>query len=243
MTIQVCLLSHTPDPEKAVARAIRLCYSPRSILELDSSLAGKDLSVLLRKVISLGHHSVLEHASFTFGIEGVSRVMTHQLVRHRLASYSQQSQRYVEFKDSLEVVVPESIKRDRGFYRRYLKHCREAFSIYRDMCEGGIPAEDARYLFPSVAQTKIIVTMNARELRHFFRIRCCERAQWEIRGVAERMVGLVRDVAPSLFADSGPSCIGGPCPEGDMTCGRIKEVKARYRALKTAPSPKAQDPV
>ncbi len=231
MTIQVCLLSHTPDPEKAVARAIRLCYSPRSISELDSSLAGKDLSILLRKVISLGHHSVLEHASFTFGIEGGSRVMTHQLVRHRLASYSQQSQRYVEFKDALEVVVPESISRDRDLERRYLEHCGDAFSLYRDMCAGGIPAEDARYLFPAAAQTKIIVTMNARELRHFFRIRCCERAQWEIRSIAERMVSLARDAAVSLFSDSGPSCVGGPCPEGDMTCGKINEVRARYKAM------------
>jgi len=148
-----------------------------------------------------------------------------------LASYSQQSQRYVEFKDALEVVVPESISRDRDLERRYLEHCGDAFSLYRDMCEGGIPAEDARYLFPAAAQTKIIVTMNARELRHFFRIRCCERAQWEIRSIAGRMVSLARDAAASLFFDSGPSCVGGPCPEGDMTCGKINEVRARYKAM------------
>jgi thymidylate synthase (FAD) len=188
-----------------------------------------EIENLLLRVISLGHHSVLEHASFTFGIEGVSRAMTHQLVRHRVASYSQQSQRYVEFVEDLPRIVPESIKNNTMFNNQFEEHYKASFELYRSMCQSGIPAEDARYVLPSGTETKIIVTMNARELRHFFRIRCCRRAQWEIREVAEKMLRLVKVKAPALFADSGPSCICGPCPEGKLTCGEVNEVRIQYK--------------
>jgi thymidylate synthase (FAD) len=225
---RVVLLSHTPDPEGVVAQATRLCYSALGIPELASELEGQELSGLLSKVISLGHHSVLEHASFTFGIEGVSRVLTHQLVRHRVASYSQQSQRYVEFKDHLPIVVPESIAGDEEAEKRFRRHCEEGFALYRELCDAGVPAEDARYLLPNATETKIIVTMNGRELRHFFTLRCCERAQWEIRYLAEQMLALAAETAPLIFKGVGPSCISGPCPEGKLTCGNIREVRARY---------------
>lgn len=228
MAARAVLLSCTPDPEGVVARATRLCYSALGISELDQELEGKELSGLLSRVISLGHHSVLEHASFTFGIEGVSRVLTHQLVRHRIASYSQQSQRYVEFTEDLPVIVPDSIAENPEAKEKFRAHCRESFALYRELCEAGVRAEDARYLLPGATETKIIVTMNGRELRHFFRLRCCERAQWEIRRLAERMLALVKEVAPLLFEGVGPSCISGPCPEGKLTCGHIKEVRARY---------------
>ena len=232
MGAQVTLLSHTPDPEGVVARATKLCYSPLGIADLGSSLEGEDRARLLAKVISLGHHSVLEHASFTFGLEGVSRVLTHQLVRHRIASYSQQSQRYVEFKSGLPVVTPDSIGSREDLKGRFEKHCRDAYELYRGLCEAGVPAEDARYVFPNATETKIIVTMNGRELRHFFVLRCCERAQWEIRRVAERMLELARGAAPALFEGCGPSCLSAPCPEGKMTCGKTEEVRKKYGVKK-----------
>ncbi len=228
MGVQVTLLSFTPDPEGVVARATKLCYSPLGIADLTVEINSGDRSRLLRKVISLGHHSVLEHASFTFGIEGVSRVMTHQLVRHRIASFSQQSQRYVEFTDTLPVVVPESVFANAPMRGKFAAHCERSRDLYREMIDAGVPAEDARYVLPSAAETRIILSMNARELRHFFTLRCCERAQWEIRRVAELMLERVREAAPNLFSRTGPSCLTGPCPEGKMTCGKIKEVRERY---------------
>jgi thymidylate synthase (FAD) len=234
---QVRLLSHTPDPEGVVARATKLCYSSLGIEDLQRTLDGKDRDRLLAKVISMGHHSVLEHASFTFGVEGASRVMTHQLVRHRLASYSQQSQRYVQLADSLPVVIPESIRGEDGAAEKFREHCKRSFELYREMCDEGIPAEDARYLLPSATKTNIIVTMNGSELRHFFRLRCCESAQWEIRDVAEKMMGIVKPLAPAIFADAGPSCLTGPCPEGEMTCGKIKEVRAKYKEMSFGSDP------
>ncbi len=228
MGVQVTLLSSTPDPEGVVARATKLCYSPLGIADLTREQDAGDRARLLKKVISLGHHSVLEHASFTFGIEGVSRIMTHQLVRHRIASYSQQSQRYVEFTAGLPVVVPQSVESNAVMRERFSAHCARSQELYRQMIDAGIPAEDARYVIPSAAETRIVVTMNARELRHFFTLRCCERAQWEIRRVAELMLERVREAAPNLFSRTGPSCLTGPCPEGKMTCGRINEVRVKY---------------
>ncbi len=230
MAARVLLLTHTPDPEAVVAQAARLCYSALGIEELLEGQGGEERSRLIGHVVSLGHHSVLEHASFTFGIEGVSRAMTHQLVRHRLASYSQQSQRYVEFTgDRLPLVVPESVAERDHLGKRFAAAAQECFRVYRELVEAGVPAEDARYLLPAAVETKIVVTMNARELRHLFTLRCCLRAQWEIRAVAEEMLALARAAAPALFAKAGPACASGPCPEGKKSCGRIEEVRARYR--------------
>ena len=154
--------------------------------------------------------------------------MTHQLVRHRMASYSQQSQRYVEFTETLPRIVPESIAADPSMARMFDEQCARSFALYREMCQAGIPAEDARYVLPEGSETKIIVTMNGRELRHVFQLRLCERAQWEIRNTVGAMLELVRPLAPAIFDGCGPSCVSGPCPEGDMTCGNIKAVRARY---------------
>jgi thymidylate synthase (FAD) len=226
---RVLLLTHTPDPEAVVAQAARLCYSPLDIEGLSEILGPEERARLIARVVSMGHHSVLEHASFTFGIEGVSRAMTHQLVRHRIASYSQQSQRYVEFTGELPVVVPESISSRDHLGKRFAELCGETAAFYQELLRADVPAEDARFILPAAVETKLLVTMNARELRHLFTLRLCLRAQWEIRETAEAMLALARAAAPALFVKAGPACVSGPCPEGNLTCGRIEEVRARYR--------------
>jgi thymidylate synthase (FAD) len=213
----------------AVALASRLCYSPVGIAELEESWTEEKAGRLIDKIMMLGHYSVLEHAVFTFGIEGISRATSHQLVRHRLASYSQQSQRYVRADEAFEHVIPPSIAEKPALKKRLERHLREVGRLYSDLVGAGTPPEDARFVLPNAAATKIIVTMNARELRHFFRLRCCQRAQWEIRGMAELMLGLVRKAAPRLFVKAGPGCVGGRCPEGKMACGRVKDVRKAYR--------------
>ncbi len=229
--MKVALLQHTPEPELTIALAARLCYSPVSIDELRDKLSGADIQTFLDKIMSLGHQSVLEHASFTFGIEGISRVTSHQLVRHRVASYSQQSQRYVSHKERFAAVVPTSIAEEPEALALFEKMLGDLHEAYSKMIEAGIPAEDARYILPNATETKILVTMNARELLHFFGLRCCERAQWEIRAMALEMLKLVRRVAPTIFRDAGPGCLAAPCPEGAMTCGRIIEVRDRFRNI------------
>jgi len=227
----VKLLHYTPDPEGAIALAARLCYSPVSIEALQEKLSGGDIKGFLEKIMSLGHQSVLEHASFTFGIEGVSRVTTHQLVRHRIASFSQQSQRYVSHKEQFSAVIPPTIQDYPEMKERFAEQLQSLHTFYADMVEAGIPAEDARYILPNATETKIMVTMNAREMLHFFRLRCCKRAQWEIRTMSLEMLKLMKRVAPTIFRDAGPGCLGGSCPEGRMTCGKIKEVLEFFRAL------------
>ncbi len=227
----VKLLHYTPDPEGAIALAARLCYSPVSIEAMQERLSGSDIKGFLEKIMSLGHQSVLEHASFTFGIEGVSRVTTHQLVRHRIASFSQQSQRYVSHKEQFSAVTPPTIEDHPEMKERFSKQLQSLHRFYADMVEAGIPAEDARYILPNATETKIMVTMNAREMLHFFRLRCCERAQWEIRAMSLEMLKLMKSVAPTIFRDAGPGCLGGTCPEGRMTCGKIKDVREFFRTL------------
>lgn len=216
--MNVELLYHTPDPQRAVATAARLCYAPVGAAELMESLTEEQIERLLRTILESGHHSTLEHASYTFAIDGVSRAMTHQLVRHRLASYNQQSQRYVTFNEEPEFVLPESVV-EAGAAAEFDAAARAAFEAYARLVELGVPAEDARYLLPNACETKIVVTMNIRELLHFFSLRCCNRAQWEIREVACRMLDLVRPTAPLIFKQAGPGCVRGACPEGKMTCG------------------------
>lgn len=216
--MNVELLYHTPDPQRAVATAARLCYAPVGAAELMETLSEERIEKVLHTILESGHFSTLEHASYTFAIDGVSRAMTHQLVRHRLASYNQQSQRYVTFKEEPELIVPQTVI-DAGAEAEYDQAARAAFKAYADLVERGVPAEDARYLLPNACETKIVVTMNIRELLHFFELRCCNRAQWEIRAVACRMLELVRPTAPLIFAQAGPGCVRGACPEGKMTCG------------------------
>ncbi|PLX81584.1 MAG: thymidylate synthase (FAD) [Desulfuromonas sp.] len=228
--MQVQLLTHTPEPERVVAAAARLCYSAANIDALLDTEQNKQIA-LLDKILDLGHFSVLEHASFTFGIEGISRACSHQLVRHRIASYSQQSQRYVTHAERFEAVVPESIAGDAKFKRRFDQFLDQAHELYGDLLEAGIPAEDARFVLPNAAATKLVMTMNGRELHHFFALRCCRRAQWEIREMAKQMLKLARQAAPALFANAGPGCLRGKCPEGKMTCGEPEAVRREYAEL------------
>ncbi len=229
--MKVALLQYTPDPERAVALAARLCYSPVGIGELQEKLSSVDIESFLAKIMSLGHQSVLEHASFTFGIDGISRVTSHQLVRHRIASFSQQSQRYVSHKERFAAVTPPTIGERPEMLARFEAQLRELHNTYADMVEAGIPAEDARYILPNATQTNIVMTMNARELLHFFALRCCERAQWEIRTMAVEMLRLVKAVAPIIFQNAGPGCLTAPCPEGAMTCGKTAEVREFFRNM------------
>lgn len=216
--MDVKLIAHTPDPERVVATAARLCYSKCDGQELLEEMSDKEIDHLLSIIRKNGHTSTFEHASFTFSISGISRVTTHQLVRHRVASYSQQSQRYVTF-DELGVISPDSITNKPKALDVYSAAVASAKNAYNQLIEMGVPIEDARYVLPNASASNIIVTMNARELLKFFELRCCNRAQWEIRDLAWRMLVEARNVAPKLFLTAGPGCIKGECPEGTMTCG------------------------
>lgn|SRR5574341_173408 len=237
--LNVVLLRHTPEPEEVVAMAAKLCYSPANVEELKEKIEAKDQTAFVEKLASIGHLSPIEHVSFTFGIEGISRACSHQLVRHRVASYSQQSQRYVR-EEQFDYVVPPSIKQDPELTREFEQCMDEAQKNYTRVLQrlealgykGEAGQQDARYLLPNAAETKIVVTMNARELLHFFRVRCCNRAQWEIREMAGRMLGLAKAAAPTIFGKSGPGCLYAPCPEGKMTCGKIEEVRKKFGVKK-----------
>jgi len=217
--MKVKLIRHTPEPEKLVAIAARLCYSPVGVEDLDEQLGLEAAQKLVRFVIKSGHLSTTEHVYFTFGIEGISRVLSHQLVRHRIASFNQQSQRYVKFKENYEYIVPDSIKQNKKISEKYNSFISDIHKFYEEMINDGIEAEDARYILPNSSETKMIVTMNARELLHFFTVRCCNRAQTEIRDLATLMLKNVKRAAPSVFENAGPNCLRVPCPEGKYTCG------------------------
>ncbi|ADQ45507.1 thymidylate synthase, flavin-dependent [Caldicellulosiruptor kronotskyensis 2002] len=252
MKFKVVLLSHTPEPEKVVATAAKLCYSNTTIENIFERLDDETVKNFLNFLVEVGHQSPLEHVSFTFGIEGVSRSFTHQLVRHRIASYSQQSQRYVKM-DGFDYVIPPSIEEDEELKNIFIdtmnqiaqayavlseklkrKHT-EKFKIYGISEKEALKKaekmaiEDARYVLPNACETKIIMTMNARELLHFFSERCCNRAQWEIRAVADKILELVKNVAPNIFKFAGPKCIKlGYCPEGKFSCGEFEKVREKY---------------
>ena len=217
--MDVTLLYHTPEPERAVATAARLCYAPVGGRELMESLTDEKIRKVLTTIMTSGHFSTLEHASYTFAVEGVSRALTHQLVRHRLASYNQQSQRYVKFKEEPPIVRPASVDTNPDAAQAFDEAIEACWQAYDKLVQAGVPAEDARYVLPNACETKIVVTMNIRELMHFFSNRCCNRAQWEIRELAWKMLELVRPTAPFIFRTAGPGCMRGACPEGKMCCG------------------------
>lgn len=264
MSIKVTLLQHTPNPEQTIAMAAKLCYSATGIENIKEGLNEEKTSSFLEMLTEIGHASPVEHASFTFGIEGISRACSHQLVRHRIASYSQQSQRYVDG-TKFEFVTPPEIKRNERALRAYEKVIdmqSEAYAEIRDALVLGYikeysekelngtdeeimnafkdenkalfssfvkkANEDARFVLPNACTTKIVCTFNVRSLNNFFDHRCCNRAQWEIREVAQQMLWLCKGVAPVLFKNSGPRCLRGACPEGRMTCGKMKEVREKY---------------
>ncbi len=223
--MKVKCISHTPDPERVVAMSARLCYSAIGAEQLADKMTDSQVSALVKKIVDLGHTSTLEHVSFTFAIEGVSRVLTHQLVRHRIASYSQQSQRYVSEHD-FEYILPPSIAANPAAREKFTALMDNVRHTYNELVALGVHKEDARYCLANATETKIVVTMNARSLLHFFELRCCTRAQWEIRRLAELMLSEVRKVAPLLFEKAGPTCVtGGYCSEGDMSCGRLEKLK------------------
>lgn len=268
--MKVTLLAHTPEPEKTVACAAKLCYSSSSVDSLYDGLTKEKTDSFVEMLSEIGHESPIEHVSFTFAIEGISRACSHQLVRHRIASYSQKSQRYVseaQFDYVTPPVVAESPETDR-LYRDTMESIQRAYEQLRSailvkyirgfLKDNGGEApddadlaaafrethkkeytaflkkaqEDARFVLPNACETSIIVTMNARSLMNFFKHRCCNRAQWEIKAVADEMLRLVLDVAPTLFQHAGPSCLRGGCPEGKMSCGKISEVRAYYQKRK-----------
>lgn len=239
--MRVKLLTHTPNPEKVIAMAAKLCYSPVGVDELEEKLTDDKIEKFVKHLISIGHESPLEHVTFTFAIEGVSRSYSHQQVRHRLASYSQQSQRYVKEGDNFEFVTPNIITEMGGL--AYLEYCEDMKTIHDmylkwqsqiqnwvestnyptyGMSAEKVANENARYILPNATETKIIVTMNIRSLYNFFSERCCNRAQEEIREVADEMLRLCREVSPTLFKNAGAPCLRGKCPEGSMSCGSPK---------------------
>ena len=214
--MKVMLLACTQNADSICAAAGNSCYSNKPASEIVEDI---DSEKVLSRIVGMGHHSVIEHAVFTFSVEGVSRALTHQLVRHRMASFSQQSQRYVSLAEPT-YVTPHTIEGDPEAEKRFEETMDSIWKAYRDLEEMGIPAEDARYLLPNGCTTNITITMNARELLHFFSLRCCNRAQWEIREMADRMLELCMEVSPVIFKDAGPPCVRGPCPEGKLSCGK-----------------------
>ena len=224
--MMVKLVRHTPEPERTVAMSARLCYSPIGAAQLEEKISDEQAAYLVRKLVSMGHLSTLEHVTFTFAIEGVSRVLTHQLVRHRIASYSQQSQRYVKEHD-FETIVPASIASKPEAKAKFDKLMTEIQAMYDEFIALDIPAEDARYILPNATETKIVCTFNARSLLNFFSLRCCTRAQWEIRALANEMLRQCQAVAPVIFENAGPTCVSeGVCHEGTMSCGRLQAILA-----------------
>ena len=217
--MKVTLITHTPEPEKVIASAAKLCYSSSDIESLMSGLTTEKVESFIKRLTDLGHQSPLEHCSFTFGIEGVSRALLAQLTRHRIASYSVKSQRYVK-EEQFEYITPPEIKRIGDCYDVYEQLMRYCQAAYDHMIERGVSAEDARFVLPNACETKIIVTMNIRTLLHFFEERCCNRAQWEIRQMANMMLDICKEIAPNLFVNAGASCVRGKCKEGKMSCGR-----------------------
>lgn len=254
--MKVTLISYTPEPEKVIATAAKLCYSASDIGSLREGLTDEKTESFINMLTSIGHESPMEHVSFTFGIEGVSRACTHQLVRHRIASYSQKSQRYVN-EDGFEFITPPEIAavpEAKAEFERQMDSLVESYHKIAEILtekhtktftEQGLDEkqavqkakkkayEDARFVLPNACETKIVVTMNVRSLFNFFKHRCCNRAQWEIKAVADEMLRLCSEVAPHIFKNSGPSCVmTGRCPEGKMSCGKMKDVIKQYEDMK-----------
>ena len=238
--MKIELIRHTLAPEEAIALAAKLCYSKATITDLKLKIEKKDQAEFIERLLNMGHESVLEHVCFTFGIEGVSRVLLAQLTRHRIASFSVQSQRYVSYEKGFGYIIPPRIKAlGPEAVRKYEWQMEQMQSWYNEWQEqlgksGEGTNEDARFILPNACETRILMTMNARELRHFFSLRMCNRAQWEIREMATKMHKLCLEAAPALFADAGPACLRGKCPEGEKSCGKMTEIRAERSKLLTA---------
>ena len=234
--LKVILLRHTLSPEETIALSAKLCYSKSTIEDLKEKISQKDQTAFIEKLMGMGHESVLEHVTFSFGVEGVSRVLLAQLTRHRIASFSVQSQRYVSYENGFGFIMPESIAAlGEEAVKEYQKQMDTIEGWYVDwqkkLGKGEKSNEDARFVLPNACETRLVVTMNVRELRHFFSLRMCNRAQWEIRKMAEEMYRICFDTAPALFADAGPACIRGKCPEGEKSCGMAAEIRKKRDEL------------
>ncbi len=252
--MNVTLISYTPEPEKIVATAAKLCYSPCSIEETKNKLTDESIKSFVKMLADIGHESPLEHITFTFGIEGVSRALLAQLTRHRMASYSVQSQRYVKNTD-LKYVVPEEIKNFPEAVEEFETSIKQSYEHYNKLASileekhknrlikmgvdentaqkaaEKLAIEDARYVLPNSCTTNIICTFNARSLLNFFSHRCCRRAQQEIRELATKMLKLVKEKAPNIFSSAGPPCVSGKCKEGKMSCGKALEIRESFKNL------------
>jgi len=225
--VKVKLINYTTQPDETVAAAAKLCYSPVGAEKLMEDFSPGEVEKFLAKLLELGHLSPIEHVSFTFAIEGVSRVLSHQLVRHRIGvSYSQKSQRYVK-ENQFEYIIPPSVKKRPESEKIFRDQMIKIQQAYNELVKV-VPAEDARYVLPNATETKLVVTYNARSLYHFFQLRCCHRAQWEIRCLADLMLEEVKKVAPRIFKKAGPTCVTqGICFEGPMSCGRVANIQSR----------------
>ena len=231
--MNVTLIRHTLSPEELVSLGAKLCYSKATISNLAERISSQDQTVFIDKLLNMGHESIFEHASFTFGIEGVSRVLLAQLTRHRLASFSVQSQRYVSYEKGFGFIIPPRIEAlGKEAAEKYISQMNTIEEWYREwqqlLGQGEKSNEDARFVLPNACETRILLTMNVRELWHFFSLRMCNRAQWEINELATRMYMLCFETAPALFRDAGPACLRGKCPEGEKSCGQM-EAKRRER--------------
>ncbi len=252
--LKVELLAHTPDPDRVIAAAAKLCYSSVGVDDILEKMTPEKTEAFIDMLSSLGHESPVEHVSFTFAVEGVSRTLLAQLTRHRIASYSVQSQRYVD-KENFEYIMPPEIEKNPEAKRLFLdamEHDRETYrklheilasSHEKTMIESGVSPEkahkdaskkaneDARYVLSNACDTKIVMTMNVRSLYNFFSLRCCERAQWEIRALACEMLRLVKGVSPVLFKNAGPACVRGACAEGAMSCGNAADKRSYFKSM------------
>lgn len=230
--MKVKLVAHTPNPDLVCAAAAQTSFKTTGPSELFEKITKEKAAKVLRRVIGYGHVSVIEHASFTFAVEDVSRVLEVQLVRHRIASYTIKSGRYN--KAHCDIVIPPEIAKNEEALKKTNEFVEYNAKLIQDLLDMGIPFEDARMLSPQGIKTNIVLTMNARELLHFFKLRCCARAQWEIRQMADEMLKQVKRVAPTIFEKAGPSCVQlGYCPEGDLkpeTCN-VAEIKKRYKEM------------
>ena len=234
--MKVVLLRHTLSPQETVALAAKLCYSKSTISDLNQKISSKDQTEFIGKLMDMGHESVLEHVSFTFGIEGVSRVLLAQLTRHRIASFSVQSQRYVSYENGFGYIIPDSITAlGEDAVQKFSDQMQTIQSWYADwqkqLGKGEKSNEDARFVLPNACETRIMLTMNVRELRHFFSLRMCNRAQWEIRKMAEKMFRICFETAPALFMNAGPACIRGKCSEGEKSCGEAARIRRKRESL------------
>lgn len=247
MKTRVKLIEYTREPEKVIAAAAKLCYSSSGATDLMEGLTEEKVQKFMDMLMSLGHESPIEHVSFTFAIEGISRSCSHQIVRHRIASYSQQSQRYVKLNQFSYIIPPEveKIPEAKELFVETMEKCQDSYdklseTLTKKFMDMGMDKraaekkaiEDARYVFPNACETKMVMTMNARSLMNFFQHRCCERAQWEIRNLADLMLKEVIKVAPILFKKAGPPCVSGGCKEGKMSCQKSKEIKDKYEKIK-----------